>query len=393
MTTAAPTAPSASDAPPTAPPSQAGARWRRARGPIAVVAVLVLLSFAVSLGARPERTGSLEPEASTPEGSRALVNILEERGSEVTVARDSASALDAASGDALVVLSSSHRLTRGELERLAGSGADVLAVQPTGPALRLLAPGVETAGRGDGVTPEPECRLPAARAAGSADAGGESYSGGTTGCYPVDGGDGLVVAERPDGAATTVLGDRAPLTNANLGQEGNAALMLNLVDGRDVVWFLPDVPVQSGQSTMWDLLPPSLRWSLVPLGAALLLLALWRGRRLGPLVTERLPVVVRAAETTEGRARLYAARRARDRAAAALRADAAERLRTAVGLAADTDADAVAAAVALRTGDDPVQVRRLLYGAPEDGVPADDTALAALADDLDRLERRLSPGA
>ncbi|MDA2806002.1 DUF4350 domain-containing protein [Nocardiopsis suaedae] len=377
----------------TAPPSQAGARWRRARGPIAVVAVLVLLSFVVSLGARPERTGSLEPEATTPEGSRALVNILEEQGSEVTVARDSAAALDAASGDALVVLAASHRLTRGELERLAASDADVLAVRPTGPALRLLAPGVEMVGRGDDVTPEPECRLPAARAAGAADAGGESYSGGDSGCYPVDGGEGLVVAERPDGAATTVLGATAPLTNERLGREGNAALMLNLASGRDVVWFLPDVPAQSGQSTVWDLLPLPLRWSVVPLGAALVLLALWRGRRLGPLVTERLPVVVRAAETTEGRARLYAARRARDRASAALRADTAERLRTAVGLAADADADAVAAAVALRTGDDPAQVRRLLYGAPEGGDVADDAALAALADDLDRLEGRLSPGA
>ncbi|WP_017626425.1 DUF4350 domain-containing protein [Nocardiopsis chromatogenes] len=372
----------------TAPPSQAGAR-----GPIAVAAVLVLLSFIVSLGARPERTGSLEPEASTPEGSRALVTILEEQGGEVTVARDSGSALDAASGDALVVLSASHRLTRDELERLAASDADVLAVRPTGPALRILAPAVEVAGRGDGAVPEPECALPAARAAGAADLGAESYSGGGTGCYPVDGGDGLVVAERPDGAATTVLGDTAPLTNERLGREGNAALMLNLAAGRDVVWFLPDVPTQGGQSTLWDLLPLSLRWSLVPLGAALGLLALWRGRRLGPLVTERLPVVVRAAETTEGRARLYAARRARDRAAAALRADTAERLRTAVGLTADADADAVAAAVARRTGDDPARVRLLLYGAPEGGAPADDAALAALADDLDRLERRLSPGA
>ena len=50
------------------------------------------------------------------------------------------------------------------------------------------------------------------------------------------------------------------------------------------------------------------------------LLALWQARRLGPVVAERLPVVVRAAETVEGRGRLYRARRARDRAAAALRA-------------------------------------------------------------------------
>ena len=40
---------------------------------------------------------------------------------------------------------------------------------------------------------------------------------------------------------------------------------------------------------------------------------LWRGRRLGRLVVEPLPVVVQAVESTESRGRLY--RRARDRAA------------------------------------------------------------------------------
>ena len=45
----------------------------------------------------------------------------------------------------------------------------------------------------------------------------------------------------------------------------------------------------------------------------------WRGRRFGPLVVENLPVVVRAGETREGRARLYQRSSARLRAADALR--------------------------------------------------------------------------
>ena len=56
------------------------------------------------------------------------------------------------------------------------------------------------------------------------------------------------------------------------------------------------------------------------------LVALWKGRRLGPLVAERLPVVVRASETVEGRGRLYRSRRARDRAADALRTATLQRL-------------------------------------------------------------------
>src|SRR5690606_41722785 len=65
----------------------------------------------------------------------------------------------------------------------------------------------------------------------------------------------------------------------------------------------------------------SLHAALPILIVVVVLLAWWQGRRLGPLVTEPLPVVVRASETVEGRGRLYRSRRARDRAAEALRTD------------------------------------------------------------------------
>ncbi|MFC7744144.1 hypothetical protein ACFQXA_29010 [Nocardiopsis composta] len=157
-----------------------------------------------------------------------------------------------------------------------------------------------------------------------------------------------------------------------------------------MVWFLPDVPVEQGSEDLVDLLPPAVRLSVFPLAAALLLLAFWQGRRLGPLVAERLPVVVRAAETTEGRARLYASRRARDRSALALRTGTAERLRPRLGLAADAPPTEVADAAARRTGDDPGRLRELLYGVAGDGSDiTDDTALVRLAAELDRLEERI----
>ena len=53
---------------------------------------------------------------------------------------------------------------------------------------------------------------------------------------------------------------------------------------------------------------------------AFLVVGVWRGRRLGPIMTEPLPVTVRAAETVEGHGRLYHRLNARDRAANALRA-------------------------------------------------------------------------
>ncbi len=121
---------------------------------------------------------------------------------------------------------------------------------------------------------------------------------------------------------------------------------------------------------------------LIQLGVALLLTALWRARRLGPLVAEPLPVVIRASETVEGHARLYQSRRARDRVAATLRAAAIGRLAPAAGLPASAAPGAVAAALAARSALDEARVASLLYGT----VPASDAALVALASDLDALE-------
>jgi hypothetical protein len=118
-----------------------------------------------------------------------------------------------------------------------------------------------------------------------------------------------------------------------------------------------------------------------------LLLALWRGRRLGPPVTEPLPVVVRAAEAVEGRSRLYRRAQARDRAAAALRSGALARMVPRLGIdaagAMEPPPDAVVAAVAARSGRRDADVHAVLYGPP----PADDAGLVALADALDSMVR------
>ncbi|MFC4562053.1 DUF4350 domain-containing protein [Nocardiopsis mangrovi] len=405
-----PAAPESGSAPVSARPADL---WRRARGPIAALLGLAVVAVLVSIGAQRPPEGVLEPEGPNPEGARALVQILEGQGADVTIARDAAAAADALTDRSVLVLAFSHRLTAEQLDDLARAPGDRLLVQPSGPALDALAPGVEVAARADAGTLDPGCDLPAVRAAGPADLGGELYSApGGDGCYPAaddgdlggggeTGGDALVRVTADSSAtmtvigtgATTVIGTGAPLTNEHLADEGNAALALNLIDGRDVVWLLPDVAVPEGQASLPELLPLSLRYAVLPLGAALLLLAFWQGRRLGPLVTERLPVVVRASETTEGRAGLYAARRARDRAGAALREGLIGRVRPALGLGPDAAPETVVDALAQRTGGDPAALGALLYGPREgagaDAYTADDDGLVRLADDLDRLESRL----
>ena len=114
----------------------------------------------------------------------------------------------------------------------------------------------------------------------------------------------------------------------------------------------------------------------------LAVVVLWRGRRLGRLVAEPLPVVVRAVETTRGRARLYRRARARGRAARVLRAAAVRRLALRCGLPRTADPGEVAAVVAERTRRAAAEVLALLAGAE----PADDPSLVRLARDIDALE-------
>jgi hypothetical protein len=118
-----------------------------------------------------------------------------------------------------------------------------------------------------------------------------------------------------------------------------------------------------------------------------LLVALWRGRRLGPPVVEPLPVVVRAAEAVEGRSRLYRRAQARDRAAEALRSGALARMVPRLGIdspaGGEPPSDAVVAAVAARSGRPDAAVHATLFGPP----PTDDAGLVALADSLDSIVR------
>jgi hypothetical protein len=93
-------------------------------------------------------------------------------------------------------------------------------------------------------------------------------------------------------------------------------------------------------------------------------------------------VVVRAAETTEGRARLYRRSGATEHAGETLRDASRARLRAALGLPVDAGPDAVAGTAATRVGRNIAEVGGLLYGPP----PADDAALVWLADALDELE-------
>ncbi len=389
MTTEAPPAPART-------PAQQGpaAKGRPWVAPLAIAGLIVLAAVLVALltPATPSQ-GFLDPDSTQPGGTHALADILGERGTLVDRVTTTQAAVQAAGGAAgAIMITNPGALTTTELGDLAGSAANIVVVAPDRTALAALAPGLTVAATTPVGPTQPACALAAARLAGSADMGGTGLhlAAGQSGvtCYPSRGLPSL--AQYTSGSRSiTVLGTGAPLENQNLAHLGNAALALNLLGAFPrLAWLVPQ-PAQAapagGTKSLWQLIPLAAYLVAAELGVALLLTALWRARRLGPLVTERLPVVVRAAETTEGHARLYQARRARDQAAAALRTATIERLRPAVGLPAAATPAAVTSALATRSALGQARLDALLFGPSPDS----DAALVRLANDLDALEREV----
>jgi hypothetical protein len=368
--------------------------WRRLRGPLLVLALLTLVALVTVVVRGQAREGRLDPVATTPDGARALAVLLEDAGVDVERVTSADEALAGGPGTT-VVLPLPEAVPDGALRRLADSGLDVVALGPAQGSLPTLAPGLEVAGSTGVAVHPPLCDLPAARTAGPVDLGGLTYdttgTPGATACYDAAGGALLVRVERPGGGTTTVLGDGEPLTNGRLASEGNAALgLLLLGEGDEVRWLVPAPGAQAPEEerSLLELLPTGVRTSLVLLAVAAVLAALWRARRLGPVVAEPLPVVVRAAETVEGRARLYRAARARDRAAESLRGAARSRLAPVAGAGPDPDTASLVAGLAERVGRERAELEALLYGP----VPTDDRALVRLASDLDALEAQVRAG-
>jgi hypothetical protein len=371
--------------------SRAGSRWRRLRVPLGILGALVVVGL---LAALPEPRGSMLPVApdnAQPDGARAVAQILGRHGVDVQMVRrfDDVLAADAAGVTVLVV--GDRDLTEAHLDALRGLRSDLVLVEAPWAAERVA--GITTAWSGTTTGPRTaQCDDDDALAAGEIDTPGSLHAPpGATACFPaVDGmpDEGAYVVTEVDGRRVAALASANLLTNQHLATAGNAALALRVL-GRtpDLVWYIPsfDDPYAGGvpeEAELTGTMPPwvgPLAWQLLLVVAVL---AVWRGRRLGPLVTERLPVVVRAGEATRGRGRLYRRARAHGHAAASLRAAAAARCAARLGLPRSAAAPDVVTAIARATGRQATAVEALLYGPP----PTDDRGLALLARDLDDLE-------
>ncbi|MGW1297395.1 DUF4350 domain-containing protein [Streptomyces sp. NPDC002533] len=410
----------ATTASPTSTAPTPGQVWTRARGILAVVLILVVAGITFAAVRSGTNHGQLDPRSADPKGSRAVAELLKARGISVTVATTLDEATAATGPDTTLLVTGPNLLTRSQQLRLddvaSASGGRTLLVAPGPGATPRLAPGILAESHRAVSALAPACELPAARRAGTADMGGTRYTTQdrtAVACYPSAGLPSLVVLPTGAGGDTVVLGSPAILHNERLDKQGNASLALQLLGSRPhLVWYLPSLSDPSAttddgapgdgneeqseggardgsaeESSFLDLVPSGWLWGTLQLALAAVLAAIWRARRLGPLVTERLPVAIRASESAEGRSLLYRKANARDRAADALRAASRTRLAPLAGVPA-RDAhtpDVLLPAASARVTAPDRDLSTLLFGT----APSTDAALVLLADQLDALEREV----
>ncbi|MGW7076684.1 DUF4350 domain-containing protein, partial [Streptomyces sp. NPDC054866] len=393
--------PSTSPAPTSSTPTPRQL-WTKTRG--ILLALVVLLAAAIAIAAVRSGTqhGRLDPRSADPYGSRAVAELLADRGVSTRVVTTSEEARAAAGPDTTLLVAAPDRLTERQQSRLRAATEDsrgrTVLLAPGTPSVSTLAPGVTVdATPSLDSTLSPRCALAAAERAGSADVGGRRYetlAPDAEACYLSDGLPSLLQLPAAEGPGdTVVLGAPDILFNDRLDEQGNASLALQLLGSRPhLVWYLPSpaddaATDDTADRDFFDLIPDGWLWGTLQLTIAAALAALWRARRLGPLVPERLPVAIRASETVEGRARLYRKANARDRAATALRSATRTRIAPLLGVSpahAHTP-ETLLPALSTRLRTPGQDLYPLLFGPP----PANDAALITLADQLDALEREV----
>lgn len=382
--------------------------WSRTRGVVLAMALLLLTGLGIAALRSGDNRGLLDPGSASPTGSRAVAQLLESHGVDIRVVSTThAAARAAARDDTTLLVTKPELLTAHQLSTLrtslSDSGSRMVALGPGPGVVDVLAPKVRAVGETQIATRDADCTAQFARNAGAAELGGHGYATSADPvdtCYPSEGLPTLVRVPQPSGSGdSVVVGTPELLYNDHLANHGNASLMLQLLGSKThLTWYLPSLadPAadDSGDEGLLSLLPAGWRWGAVQLTLAVALAAIWRARRLGPVVSEALPVTVYASETTEGRARLYRRSNARERAAEALRSASRERLAPLAGVAeADAhDPDILCTALSSHASGEADAASRLaatnslLFGQ----APRNDDELVLLAERLDRFQRHVT---
>ncbi len=365
-------------------------------GRIAVTALLVL---AVAIGmlllvrARPE-PGAFDPRSGGPDGTRALVLLLESQGVSVDVGTtvpqpgtatrvlivadqlgddQRADVVEFVEAGGVAVVADPRSTLHGATSDVDRSGVGAIVVtgaEPGGAGIGGDAAAAEAnVSRGD-------CTIPAlARLRGVFVPDGVLFPVGPddVACFarPASGSDPAhaFVILRPLGTGTVVgLGDNQVLTNAFIRYADNSGLGVALLaptadqavanGSRSVTVVIGDrgapspADLGSGEETLRDLVRPGVWMALTQLALAFVVLAAARGIRAGKVATEPLTVEIAGSEAVSARATVMQRAGHAARAGRVLRSDLHRELceRLALPRGAAIDAVATAAASASASG-------------------------------------------
>jgi hypothetical protein len=361
---------------------------------VAGAGVLALLLVLALLAGRSNRSSgpALSPRSTAPDGTRALVLLLERFGGNVRLGDAVPSA-----GDQVALLLR-DRLDHAHVDQViewVRAGGTLVVTDPSSelsavadayvPGLQVgrglcTAPGLDDAqllDLGDrSQDPDPE--------------GGSTYridSTVTTSCFGDNRSAYVTVRAMAKGRIVS-LGGANPLTNRLIDEADNSVLAISLLlpRGATTVSVLDPNPPGQGDRALVDLIPSRVTQAILQLLVAFVLYALWRGRRLGRPVTDPQPVPIAGSRLVDAVGKLHQRTGSTDRAATTLRGDLVRQLTLHYGLPAGAPSEAVAEVVAQRTGLDRDRVARTLSART---VIADEEALVMIARELDSIRQEV----
>jgi hypothetical protein len=361
-------------------------RWR---GAIVSAGIGVALVAVLVLQGSPAGGPPLDPRSDEPDGTSALVAVLEGLGATVELSEG----LPRATDDVALVLV--DRLDEDQVDEVVDwvrAGGTLVVTDPESSLTPDVLPfGPADGGLGEETTVEPGvCTIEALARVQEVDAGiAYRYDTGSTASSCFGSRDfAFVVAEEKGAGAVVSVGGADFVTNERLGRADNAVLAAGLLAptrGTSIRVVDAPIPAGGGDKTLADLVSDGVRRAGVQLGIAFLLYAAWRAVRLGRPVPETQPVEIAGSELVGAAGRLLERGRAAAPAAEVLRARLRRTLGARVGVPSDAPTATLVATVAERTGIDPVRIDAALGDRPV----ASDDDLVAVTDAIARIHQEV----
>ena len=320
----------------------------------------------------PDDRAPLDPRSDEPDGTSALVALLEELGTDVDL---SVGLPDRGDEVALIL---QDRLDEDQTDQVLAwvRGGGTLVVADPG---STLTPGIFITPIEDETVTRGFCSIDALEGVAEVEVGlaAQRYDTGTGDASCLGSRDFAFVAARDEGAGDVVaIGGPDFATNDLLDDADNAVLAAALLargPGSTVRFVDAPLPAGGGDKTLGDLVSDGVRRFGLQLGVAFLLYAAWRAVRLGKPVRESQPVEIAGSELVGAAGRLLERGRSAGPSAAVLRGRLRRALASRLGVPPNAPTATLTEVVVDRTGADPETVRLAVGDQP---VTSDDELVA-----------------